>query len=126
LVTEKLTAFDTPPGVVTVTVRAPTVANLEISRVTAAVLGMTPVFTLLTTGTTPSTQLRMLQVTCTVIPLAVKLIPCSVTLIELPSIVCERVPLVGLIEIKVGAGGGDTLKDTAPVVPPEVVTVTLR
>jgi hypothetical protein len=79
-----------PPGVVTVTFLAETVAAAEMVNVAVMVDGFTAV-TPLTVTPAPDTA--------TELPVAVKLVPISVTETAVP-----RTPPVGAAELSVGAG----------------------
>ena len=108
--TVKTTAAVVPAEVVTVTLRAPVVAVAEIVSVAVIWVALTTV-TLLT--------VMPVEETATVAP-ARKFVPVRVTGTEAP-----WMPLEGAMEVRVGAAAL-TVKTTAAVVPPEVVTVTLR
>ena len=97
-----------PPDVVTVTLAAPVVALAAMTNVAVICVALTTV-TLFTV--TPE------LLTLTVAP-ATKFVPVNVTGTLFPA-----VPLVGLMEVRVGAGGF-TVNVTAPLVPADVVTVT--
>jgi hypothetical protein len=98
------------PGVVTLTVRAPSVAVLEMVKVAVIVCG-SPTLTPLTVIPVPETL--------TVLDPWTKFVPVKSTVMVVP-----RTPVGGAIEVNVGAGGMTTVKVTALLVPPGAVTVT--
>jgi hypothetical protein len=99
-----------PPGVVTLTVLAESVAVPEIVKFALTVVAFTTV-----------RPLTVIPVPETLIALApVRLVPVRVT-----GTVPPRVPVVGLIEVRVGGGGATTVKVTLLLVPPGVVTLTV-
>ena len=106
----KFTVPVVPPEVVTATVRAPSVA--PEARVKFAV--MVEAFTTVTRDT-----LTPVPLTATVAP-ETKLVPVKVTAAAVPFW-----PLVGDMETRDGVAAL-TVKFTVPVVPPEVVTATVR
>src|SRR6202030_2210411 len=99
-----------PPEVVTVTFRAPVAALLAMANVAVICVALTTVV-LLTVIPAP---LRP------IVDPATKFVPVSVT-----GTLCPCTPLFGLIEVSVG-GARFTVNGCAPLVPPEVVTVTFR
>jgi hypothetical protein len=99
-----------PPAVVTVTSRAPSAVVPPMTKL--AVIDVLLTTVTLSTVTPP-------PLTAMVAP-ETKFVPVSVT-----ATVAARSPLVGLMLVSVG-GGGFTVKVSAPVVPPAVVTVTSR
>lgn len=108
-----LNAFDNvtlPPGVVTVTLLAPSAAPVAIVKFAVIVVEFTTV--------TPLT-LTLVPDMVTEVPLVVKLVPVRVTATLVP---CA--PDVGAMELSVGAGGLTIVNVTALLVPPGVVTVT--
>ena len=110
LLTVKTTAPLVPPAVVTVTLRAPVAALAEIVRVAVIWVGPTTVMLLTVTP---------VEETVMVAP-AAKLAPVRVT-----GTVAPWAPLDGAMAVRAGAAGL-TVKTVAAVVPPAVVTVTLR
>ena len=99
-----------PPVVVTVTLRAPMTADGEITSVAVIWVALTTV-TLLT---------AMSAVEAVTVAPARKFVPVKVT-----GTPAAWTPLDGAIAVRVG-GAGLTVKTAAPLVPPAVVTVTLR
>src|SRR4029077_13289039 len=104
------TGAEVPPVVLTVTLVAPVAALAVIVKV--AVIWVVLATTMLVT-VTPE------LVTFTPAP-ATKFVPVKVTFTVVP-----RVPLLGLIPVRVGAGGLTTVNGTGAEVPPVVFTVTL-
>ena len=108
----KATELVVPPGVETATLRLlPVVVVPLMVKVAVNVVALTYV--------TPVTVIPPPPVIEIVSPDGVKLAPVSVTVTEVP-----RVPLFGLIDVSVGAGGLATVNVKLLLVPPEVVTVT--
>lgn len=108
--TVKGTVLLVPPGVVTVTVRAPSVAVADMVKVVVIVCG-SPTTTALCVTPVPEIA--------TVVAPEMKFVPVKVTWNDV-----ARTPFGGAIEVNVGAGGTVTVKVTALLVPPGAVTVT--
>src|SRR5712692_1033781 len=110
----KVTAPLVPFGVVTVIWLLGLAASPVIVNV-AVICVVLVTFTFVT--------FRPLMLELTVVCPAMKLVPVSVTGNEVPA-----TPLGGLIEVSVGGEVEEalTVKVTVPLVPPEVVTLTLR
>jgi hypothetical protein len=111
--TVKATALVVPPGVETVMFRLPVVVLPLTVKVAVKVVALTYVMPLTVTPPPPVTEI--------VSPDGVKLVPARVTVTAVP-----RLPLFGMIEISVGAGGLATANVRPLLFPPEVVTVTVR
>src|SRR5437773_983998 len=105
----KTAALLVPSGVVTVTFRAPSVALVPMDNVAAAEVALVLLMSV-ALASLPASTVRP----------ETKLKPVKVTLINPP-----RPPDAGVMLLKAG-GTGFTVKGTAPLVPPEVVTVMLR
>src|SRR5579864_4959588 len=102
-----------PPGVVTLTLWAPSAAPAPILKVALICVVLMTVTPLTATPPPPPPE------TATVVAPAMKLVPVNVT-----ATVVARTPVGGAIEVNVGAGGTVTVKVTALLVPPGAVTVT--
>lgn len=100
-----------PPGVVTVTLLAPSAAPAVIVNVAVIVVGLTTVTAL--TVTPP-------PVAATVVPVVVKLDPVRVTGTAVP-----RRPVLGAIVVRVGVAGLPTVNATVLVAPIAVVRLRL-
>jgi len=98
-----------PPGVVMVTVLAERLAPVVIVKVAVAVVGPVTVKALTVTPV-PETAREVAPV---------RFVPVSVTGTEVP-----RTPVLGAIEVSVGAGGAVTVNVTLPVFPAGVATLT--
>jgi hypothetical protein len=109
LVTVNVTAPEVPPRVVTVTLRPPSPAAGPMLKVALTVVGLVTV--------KPATVTPVPDTLTPVVP--VRLVPVRVT----ATLVLPRVPVLGLIEVSVGAGGLVTVNITLPVVTPDVVTL---
>jgi hypothetical protein len=102
-----------PPGVVTLTLWAPSAAPPPIVKVAFICVGLMTVTPLTATPPPPPPE------TATVVAPVMKLVPVNVT-----DSAVARTPVGGAIEVNVGAGGTVTVKVTALLVPPGAVTVT--
>jgi hypothetical protein len=100
-----------PPAVVTVTLRALSVAPLVITKLAVIVVLFTTV--------TPEVNTPVPEIAI-VLP-KVKFVPVSVT-----ATIAPRAPLFGEIDVSVGAGGATIVNGTAFELVPSDVTVTLR
>jgi len=110
--TVNVTVLLVPPGVVTLTVWAPSVAVPEIVKFALIVVAFTTV--------RPLTVMPVAETFTAVAP--VRLVPVRVT----GSTRVPRAPDAGKIEVRVGAGvGATTVNVTLPLVPPGVVTLTV-
>jgi hypothetical protein len=99
-----------PPGVVTLTFLVPSDVVAEIVKVAVSIVEFTTV-TALTVTPLPA---------LTVVPVAVKLVPVSVT-----GTAVARRPVLGATEPSVGCGGETTVNVTVLLVPPGAVTLTV-
>jgi hypothetical protein len=102
-------AVAVPPGVVMVTVLAESVAPVVMVKVAVAVVELVTVKPLTVTPV-PDTVREVAPV---------RFVPVSATGTAVP-----RTPVLGAIEVTVGAGGAVTVNVTLPVVPPGVTTLT--
>jgi hypothetical protein len=109
--TVNVTVLLAPPGVVTLTVLAVAWAVAVMVKLAVTVVEFTTVIPLAVTPV-PFTDTAEAPV---------RLVPVRVT-----EMVAPRKPELGAIEVNTGAGGAVIAKATFPVVPPGVVTLTLR
>src|SRR5712692_10293376 len=108
--TVNVTPLLVPPAVVTLTLCPPTGAPAVMANVAVTCVAV-------------ATTLLTVMPLSALIVAPVRLVPVSVTVV----MVCPWFPLVGLMVLSVGAGGGGTftVSVTPLLVPPAVITVTL-
>src|SRR6267142_6357840 len=124
LVSVKSTLPVVPPAVVTETLstRRPKTSSEALGSITKFAVTFVALTKVRLVTVTPVAPVPAARLTLTASPAAEKFVPVSVTATVLP-----RDPVIGEIEVSVGVGGlATTVKVTGAVVPPEVLTVTVR